>query len=224
MEDWLAQVYRYSRRDQLSLSYILQTHTLNYQALNLDLHNSKYHQWPTVERVGQWQFSQPDLSLVRDLQELPGQNSLTIGQITGLKPHSIIEETIPEGIARKLADAEFELNEIKTSKSWKLAMNLRKFRLKLIPKDSFREKVGRFVWARINWKRKDRLDQGRKREFLDLTQDDIDQINKPKPDLVSHKEKVDIIICIHNALIDVQNCLDSVKVHTSQPYSLILVE
>jgi GT2 family glycosyltransferase len=35
---------------------------------------------------------------------------------------------------------------------------------------------------------------------------------------------VDIVICIHNALEDVERCLQSVVAHTAQPYSLTLVD
>jgi GT2 family glycosyltransferase/glycosyltransferase involved in cell wall biosynthesis len=37
-------------------------------------------------------------------------------------------------------------------------------------------------------------------------------------------EKVDIVVCVHNALIDVQKCLESVLEYTDQPYSLVIVD
>lgn len=37
-------------------------------------------------------------------------------------------------------------------------------------------------------------------------------------------EPVDIIVCVHNARDDVQRCLDSVVLHTSTPYRLIIVD
>jgi O-antigen biosynthesis protein len=43
-----------------------------------------------------------------------------------------------------------------------------------------------------------------------------------KPGL--NKKKVDIIICVHNALDDVQRCLESVLENTSQPYQIILID
>ncbi len=42
--------------------------------------------------------------------------------------------------------------------------------------------------------------------------------------LLAHTETVDIIVCIHNALDDVRNCLQSVLRHTAPPYRLILVD
>lgn len=39
-----------------------------------------------------------------------------------------------------------------------------------------------------------------------------------------HSNSVDIVVCVHNALNDVQSCLESIHAHTNQPYSLILVD
>jgi GT2 family glycosyltransferase len=39
-----------------------------------------------------------------------------------------------------------------------------------------------------------------------------------------HSISVDIIICVHNALNDVTQCLNSLLEHTSQPYQLILID
>jgi len=52
MEDWSTQVMRYSRRDQLSMNYILQKYNLKFKALEMDNHDSKYHEWPTMIRYG----------------------------------------------------------------------------------------------------------------------------------------------------------------------------
>ena len=39
-----------------------------------------------------------------------------------------------------------------------------------------------------------------------------------------HTEAVEIVVCVHNALADVQRCLESVLRHTAQPYRLILAD
>lgn len=49
MEEWLAQVLRYSRRDQLSLNYALRKKRPNMIALDMDVLNSDYFQWPVVQ-------------------------------------------------------------------------------------------------------------------------------------------------------------------------------
>jgi len=52
MNDWLAQVMRYSRRDQLSLNYVIRKHNIMVKELELDIHSSEYHKWPTSIRYG----------------------------------------------------------------------------------------------------------------------------------------------------------------------------
>lgn len=39
-----------------------------------------------------------------------------------------------------------------------------------------------------------------------------------------HQQSVDIIVCVHNALDDVQRCLDSIAQHTNFPYKLIIID
>lgn len=51
----------------------------------------------------------------------------------------------------------------------------------------------------------------------------IDPIEE-RPPMQAHQASVDIIVCVHNALSDVQRCLEAVVRHTDQPYSLILVD
>ncbi len=45
-----------------------------------------------------------------------------------------------------------------------------------------------------------------------------------RPPVQTHQASVDIIVCVHNALPDVQRCLESVVRYTTPPYSLILVD
>ncbi len=47
---------------------------------------------------------------------------------------------------------------------------------------------------------------------------------EPRDPMEPHRASVDVIICVHNALFDVQRCLESVVQHTSPPYALILVD
>ncbi|MCL4832184.1 MAG: glycosyltransferase [Caldilineaceae bacterium] len=45
-----------------------------------------------------------------------------------------------------------------------------------------------------------------------------------RPPLTVHRMPVDIVVCVHNALEDVQRCLASVLHHTFEPYRLILID
>ena len=47
---------------------------------------------------------------------------------------------------------------------------------------------------------------------------------RARPPSRPHPASIDIIVCVHNALNDVQSCLGSVFRHTNQPYALILVD
>ena len=51
----------------------------------------------------------------------------------------------------------------------------------------------------------------------------IDPVEE-RPPVQAHQASVDIIVCVHDALPDVQRCLKAVVRHTNQPYSLILVD
>jgi GT2 family glycosyltransferase len=51
----------------------------------------------------------------------------------------------------------------------------------------------------------------------------IDPVEE-RPPVQAHQASVDIIVCVHDALPDVQRCLEAVVHHTNQPYSLILVD
>ncbi len=45
-----------------------------------------------------------------------------------------------------------------------------------------------------------------------------------RPSVVISHQKVDVIVCVHNALDDVKQCLSSISKHTSQPFSLIIID
>ncbi|EIJ43190.1 putative glycosyltransferase [Beggiatoa alba B18LD] len=47
----------------------------------------------------------------------------------------------------------------------------------------------------------------------------LDTLNVPSP-----TQAIDVIVCVHNALADVQRCLASIKAYSTTPYRLILVD
>lgn len=116
----------------------------------------------------------------------------------------------------------FELSQIKISKAWKLVLLLRKIRNYLIPPNTLREKTVKYFLHWIQGKRTHLLRKNRKQRF--------DALINPKSsienckEVVSHNENIDIIICVHNALNDIQKCLKSIIEFTSPPYRIILVD
>lgn len=47
---------------------------------------------------------------------------------------------------------------------------------------------------------------------------------KARRPLAARTDAVDVIVCVHNALVDVQNCLSSVLAHTTAPYRILIVD
>jgi GT2 family glycosyltransferase/glycosyltransferase involved in cell wall biosynthesis len=117
----------------------------------------------------------------------------------------------------------WELEEIKRSKTWKFALLLRKAKVKLIPRSSKRERVAKLLFY---WLQGERIKHNKAKSNkgfsgqISLSNSD----NKIPSAIPIHKNPVDIIICIHNALPDVMQCLESIEEKTSNPYSVILVD
>jgi GT2 family glycosyltransferase/glycosyltransferase involved in cell wall biosynthesis len=135
-----------------------------------------------------------------------------------------------------------ENEDILNSRSWRTMQKFQNVRLKLLPIGSRQEKwmISFSGWLRL-WRREGT------RSFLSRIYDMISwkvkvaflrfrtggrfssrsaHIDAVPQQLVSspHAGQVDIVVCVHNALEDVQRCLDSIMLHTSQPYSLILID
>ncbi len=121
-----------------------------------------------------------------------------------------------------IEEKNWEINQIKTSKAWKLAMLFQKARMKLAPPNSKQSKLARkMYYFVVGQKRK----LGTKKQIADLKElsivkHDISYLD-PVP---QHKELIDIIVCVHNALEDVDRCLNSILNNTSIPYRIILVD
>jgi GT2 family glycosyltransferase len=56
-----------------------------------------------------------------------------------------------------------------------------------------------------------------------LNKYEISGFSLVKKTIPGHKENIDIIICVHNALQDVKLCLNSIVTHTMPPYHLIII-
>lgn len=149
----------------------------------------------------------------------------------------------------KPAHLQAELDAIRGSTSWKLITRLQKTREHLVPLGSRREKlmrtamrgtsvlhreglVGFTVLAYQKLTGKIRLKTTKLWYTYKLRHSNLPKTGvatqveavQERPELITHTEPIDIIICVHNALEDVQRCLASVLEHTSQPYRLILVD
>jgi GT2 family glycosyltransferase len=139
---------------------------------------------------------------------------------------------------------QFELDEMRNSTSWQIMTRLHRLRERIIPIGSRREAGMRATFRGINLLRREGLISFLKRirnkvswqakvafqsirfklTTLGVSKvievEDIQVSPPPRP----HQATVDIIICVHNALADVQNCLISVLKYTTSPFALTLVD
>lgn len=142
-----------------------------------------------------------------------------------------------------------ELDAIKNSTSWQVMTRLQRFRERIIPLDSRREKVMRTAFHGIKVFRREGivgfpiLAFQKLRGMLELRISKVwhkfklrhsnspntsqiceieSLVNRPKVE--PHSDNVDLIISVHNALDDVKRCLASLLEHTSQPFRVILVD
>jgi GT2 family glycosyltransferase/glycosyltransferase involved in cell wall biosynthesis len=105
--------------------------------------------------------------------------------------------------------------QLEASIGWPLLKKLQNLRANLAPPGSTRE-----YWLEVLFGKRP-LNFSFYRAHGETI--DIKPVSKrlPPPD---HTATVDIIICVHNALEDVQRCLASVVEHTTQPYRLVLID
>ncbi len=144
---------------------------------------------------------------------------------------------------------EAELDQIKLSTSWKIIKRIQRWRERIIPLGSRREailfamfrgirvirregilgfpvfffqkvraaltfKTSRF-WHKLNLRQTSQPSTGQVCEIEGVV---------ARAEIEAHTAIIDIIICVNNALEDVQRCLASLLDHTTQPYHLILVD
>ena len=147
------------------------------------------------------------------------------------------------------AQSQADLNAILNSTSWRFMTRVHRVRLKFIPIGTRREAamrsvfrgitafrregpVGFFVLAFQKLKGMIELKSIKFRNKLKLRSSNSPNVIQVceieslviRPEILPHTAEIDIIICVHNALDDLQRCLASLLEHTHQPYHLILVD
>jgi GT2 family glycosyltransferase/SAM-dependent methyltransferase len=142
-----------------------------------------------------------------------------------------------------------ELDAVRNSTSWRLITHLQHFRERIIPLGSRRESAMRQAFRGVQVLRREgiigsfvfsyqklygglvrstskRWHKYRLRHSPLVKTEQGFEISSLviRPPLEPHTANVDIIICVHNALEDTRQCLESLIEHTTQPYQLILVD
>ncbi len=146
---------------------------------------------------------------------------------------------------RLLAEKDAVIQEILNSHSWRLIQRFQNMRLRLAPRGSRREQFMYTAMRGLNLLRRggvvaffrrfrekitSRWHHTWLRVRLRMRSSSADDntfpvtLILPAPALQPHTANVDIIVCVHNALDDVQRCLESVVRCTTPPYTLILVD
>ena len=143
--------------------------------------------------------------------------------------------------ARQLA-ADWQI--VKSTTTWRLVQGLVAVRRFLVPVNSRREHVLYLVRRGLHVLRtsgpRPFLSRAQRRLSLSLTTAYRRVRPRPAPGQTTklitveavdarppappHTVPVAVVVCVHNALADVTRCLESVRQHTGQPYSLILVD
>ena len=106
--------------------------------------------------------------------------------------------------------------EMMSSNSWRMTDPLRRFMAGL-------RKRGIIPRKRQEFFSNTTAKSFEKEDFHRGTVDVEEFQNLDRPPLKPHSKNVDLIICVHNALDYVRRCLESVILHTTLPYQLIIV-
>ena len=133
MEEWVAHVFRYSRRDQLSLNYCLRNKKLNLRTIDIDIRNSDFSQQFST---GRNTIKTRDFALLSTISNYLAVNSLSTKLY---EKEQLIQEK--EQLIQILSAQADQLREIYKSRGWQLIGMLRKLRVILIPINSTREKI-----------------------------------------------------------------------------------
>lgn len=122
MKEWYQQVHKYSKRDQLSLPYVLSKVKINFESININAFESDFHQWPLLlnRTPRNTQKKTLNYNLILDSLFDSKLNSLEAKnlEITNLK------ETIVN-LSAFIDKSNKILKGITSSKSWKLTKPLR---------------------------------------------------------------------------------------------------
>ncbi len=143
---------------------------------------------------------------------------------------------------RDIQDVRIELSDLRNSNSWQMILKLQRFRERIVPKKSNRERwmyrllrvwrawrrdglvaVFRRIIYEVKYRSHTAFLRLRYRSRLATRELEVNSFSR-KLSVTPHTKSVDILICVHNALDDVRNCLESVLQYTTQPYTLIVVD
>jgi GT2 family glycosyltransferase/SAM-dependent methyltransferase len=135
-----------------------------------------------------------------------------------------------------------QLDEILNSQTWKSVLKLRELRRRYIPEGGRRERLMFAIMSGLRLIRREgliafllRLGEKTLRQMrifllrlrfsrrIAAQSIHFDPVVEPEP-VKPHTFKVDVVVCVHNALEDARRCFESVLRSSTPPYSLIIVD
>ena len=121
-----------------------------------------------------------------------------------------------EGLEAHIEEWKTRWSDLEQTPGWALLQKLQYLRSRIAPPDSSREKWLETALGRLQ----------KQKRTIHVSPDYVISTDaiQPRPSIQPHWETVEIIVCVHNALSDVQRCFESIVRHTTPPYSLILVD
>ena len=204
------------------LERLIEDHDLR-QKIATNAQQSIVENWLLSKNAIEWKSSYENILNREDFHTTSNSTFSILIKSLNNQYSSLLEKLKEENVekGKTIQSFSLELNEIKNSKLWRIVLVLRKLRNVFFPLNSKREKVAKHIFHFILGQRS-KVFNSRKKTFYS----DVLQV-KRKIDchlLKQHKEKIDIIICVHNALEDIKVCLESIKKYTPEPYSLIIID
>lgn len=151
-------------------------------------------------------------------------------------------------LRKQLADKENEILLIDSSLGWHIIKSYRRFADRVFPDNTRQRRIyeigqkalkilftegPRRLFIRVNqWLSKRWKLRRKDKDVFSLNgdlhvpsaQDKLVVEISPIRPVQKHNIKVDIIVCVHNALEDAKRCLESIIMYTSTPYRLILID
>ena len=132
---WFDQLVRYSKRDQLSLPYVLSKVKINFESINIDNFESEFHKWPILlnRKSKHTQENKEFLSQILNimsnnkLKQLEESKNLELKVLEESKnlELKVLEESITY-LKAYINESDMILKGIISSNSWKLTGPLRK--------------------------------------------------------------------------------------------------
>jgi GT2 family glycosyltransferase/glycosyltransferase involved in cell wall biosynthesis len=202
---------------------------------------------PTADALGYL-----TLALHEQGQRIERQRSLAIDteeQLITLTRLSVaLEKQLSQALSQRARldqawnEASGQWSQLEQSPGFLLLQQIQQARARLAPPSSRREQILEMGigWARIlnrrgprglvthlrgeiGWRTHSLTARFDRRRHYRIETVEIPPV-PPRPAVNAHQASVDIVICVHNALTDLQRCLAAVLRHTAQPYALILVD